>query len=193
MRGFSFKKSVQALNLFAINNGGKINKMKAIKLIWLADRLHIRMYGRTITGDTYFALQNGPIPSATRDILEKSNFVEDIAKDYSSEYISEIDNYNYESIAPGKYNVFSQTDLEVLEIIYKTFGELDHFALSEYSHKFPEWKKFEVALNNKISSRFEIEILDFYINVDEKSGLFNDDEEDLNISKSIYEENSTII
>jgi hypothetical protein len=45
--------------------------MKAYKLLWLADRYHLRQYGRTITGDTYFALPLGLIPSDAKNILEK--------------------------------------------------------------------------------------------------------------------------
>ena len=97
MRGFNYKKAVQALNFFAKEDGGTINKMKSIKLIWLADRLHLRKYGRSITGDEYFALPNGPVPSATRDVLECNNFMDDIASDYASEYIIAHEKYNFKS------------------------------------------------------------------------------------------------
>ena len=106
MRGFNYKKSVQALNILAFKNGGVINKMKAIKLIWLSDRLHLRKFGRTITGDDYYALPNGPVPSATRDILESSNFLDDVASDYAKEYITEIDKYNYTSVIKANTKVF---------------------------------------------------------------------------------------
>ncbi len=193
MRGFNYKKSVQGLNLLANKNGGTINKMKAIKLIWLADRLHLRKFGRTITGDEYYALPNGPVPSATRDVLENSNFIEDTATDYASEYISEIDKYNYKAIIEGNYKVFSQSDLDILNTVFSAFGHLDHFALSDLSHFFPEWKKHESALNKKLSSRFPIEPTDFFLNIDEKSGLFIDTEDNLDISKSIFEENSRVV
>ena len=193
MRGFNYKKSVQALNLLANKSGGTLNKMKAIKLIWLADRLHLRNYGRSITGDLYYALPNGPVPSATRDVLENSNFIEDTATDYASEYISEIDKYNYRALIQGNYKVFSQSDIATLEIVFDKFGHLDHFALSDLSHFFPEWKKHESALNKKLSSRYPIEPIDFFINIEENSGLFVDSEDNLNITKSIFEENSKVV
>lgn len=190
MRGFNYKKSVQALNLLANRSGGMLNKMKAIKLIWLSDRLHLRKFGRSITGDEYYALPNGPIPSATRDILENSNFIEDTATDYASEYVSEVDKYTYKALAKGNYKVFSQSDIDVLETIFNSFGSLDHFDLSNLSHVFPEWKKHESALVKGLSSRFKIEPIDFFINMEEQSGLFVDSEDDLNISRYIFEENS---
>lgn len=193
MRGFNYKKSVQALNLLANLSGGSINKMKAIKLIWLADRLHLRKFGRTITGDEYYALPNGPVPSATRDVLENSNFIEDSATDYASEYITEIDKYNYRSLIEGNYKVFSQSDVNILKTVFSTYGHLDHFALSDFSHNFPEWKKHESALSKKLSSRFPIVADDFFLNFDDKTGLFIDSEESLNISKSIFSENSKVV
>src|SRR5258708_1972783 len=143
MRGFNYKKAVQALNLLAINNGGILNKMKAIKLIWLADRLHLRKFGRSITGDEYYAMPNGPVPSGTRDVLEGTNFLDDMASDYASEYISAVDKYNFKSLSSPNLNVFSDTDIESLDIVFLKFGHFDHFALSDLSHFFPEWKKHE--------------------------------------------------
>lgn len=193
MRGFNYKKSVQALNLLANLSGGSINKMKAIKLIWLSDRLHLRKFGRTITGDEYYALPNGPIPSATRDVLENSNFIEDSATDYASEYITEIDKYNYKSLIEGNYKVFSKSDIDILNTVFSNYGHLDHFALSDFSHNFPEWKKHESALAKKLSSRFPIVPDDFFLNFDDNTGLFVDSEDNLEISKSIFTENLKVV
>ncbi len=193
MRGFNYKKAIQALNYFALLGGGSINKMKAIKLVWLSDRLHVRNYGRLITGDDYYALPNGPIPSATRDILENNNFIDDLSTEYASHYISIIDKYNFRSIADFDSKVFSNTDKEMLNTIFSKFGDKDHFELSDISHKFPEWKKFESALTKKLSSRFPINKEDFFINIDEPSGLFIDTDESISISRQIYEQNSKLL
>lgn len=193
MRGFNYKKAVQALNLLANRNGGTLNKMKAIKLIWLADRLHLRKFGRSITGDEYYALPNGPVPSGTRDVLESSDFLDDTASDYASEYISAVDKYNFKTLSKPNLNVFSDTDVQSLESVFSKFGHLDHFALSDLSHLFPEWKKHESALTKRLSSRFQINQSDFFININEASGLFNDSEETLLISRQIFDETSTLL
>ena len=46
---FDHEKATQAINFFARESGGQINKMKAIKLIYFAERYHLRKYGRPIT------------------------------------------------------------------------------------------------------------------------------------------------
>lgn len=49
---FSHRKATQALNFFARKAPGhSINKMKALKLVYFADRYHLRKYGRPVVGD----------------------------------------------------------------------------------------------------------------------------------------------
>lgn len=47
-----------------------MDNMKAYKLLWLADRYHLRHTGRFVTGDTYFAMPKGPVLNDVRSILE---------------------------------------------------------------------------------------------------------------------------
>jgi uncharacterized phage-associated protein len=54
-----YEKCTQALNFFAQKAGGQINKMKALKLIFFADRYHVRKYGRLLTNDNYMAMEHG--------------------------------------------------------------------------------------------------------------------------------------
>ena len=47
-----------------------------IKLIFFADRYHIRKYGRPITNDEYLAMDFGPVNSGVKDIAEMSGFLD---------------------------------------------------------------------------------------------------------------------
>ncbi len=122
MMGFNHKKAVQALNFFAQKEGGMINKMKAIKLIWLSDRFHLRKFGRTITGDTYFALPFGPVASNTRDILEASPFCSEEELAYSSAFVASNDQYSYSSLGDTEVKVFSKSDLDAFISVYEVYG-----------------------------------------------------------------------
>ena len=187
MRGFSYKKAIQSLNFFAQKHDGTLNKMKAIKLVWLADRLHIRRYGRTITGDVYFALPYGPVPSTTRDILEEYSLSE-VEKEYGVQFIGNISKYEFSSLSEPNYKVFSQTEVGILEEIISKYGHLTEFELSELSHEFPEWVRYKSALESRIASRFEIDPNDFFINKDDSTHVFMDTEENLLISKEMMNE-----
>lgn len=186
MHGFNYKKTVQALNYLASISGGSLNKMKAIKLLWLSDRLHLRKYARTITGDTYFALKLGPVPSNTRDILENSSFLSEDELKYSSQFISITDKYKYASNGDPYLKVFSETDIEILNEVFSVYGQLSHFQLSELSHEFPEWKKWEASLKRS-NSRYLMNFSDFFQDTPNKKELFIEEHEDLQLIKSLFE------
>ena len=38
--------------------------------MFFADKEHLLDYGRPITGDSYVAMEHGPVPTSTRDILK---------------------------------------------------------------------------------------------------------------------------
>jgi hypothetical protein len=42
---------------------------KVLTILYFADRLHLEQFGRLISGDHYIAMKNGPIASATFDLL----------------------------------------------------------------------------------------------------------------------------
>ncbi len=156
---FDHKKATQALNHFARYEGGQINKMKALKLIYFADRYHLRKYGRLITNDTYFAMNYGPVPSGVKDIAETSSFLDQNENDYSSQYIKPVDNLTLQSIKEADDSVFSETDLDALKFSWDTFGHLDQFQLFKVTHVYPEWTKHEQGL--KLNSRIQMDLQDF--------------------------------
>jgi uncharacterized phage-associated protein len=187
---FNHKKAVQCLNYFAGINGGIINKMKAIKLIWLADRAHIRRYGRPIIMDQYFALPFGPIPSNTKDLAEVNVFSSEDEVTYRNNYINVIDKFTFQSVNKIDEKVFSQTDLTIIENIYSEFGNFSEYELSELSHSYPEWKKHEAGLINKTASRFQMDYLDFFEDpATGNASVFNESLELRNLAKDIYSEN----
>jgi uncharacterized phage-associated protein len=186
MRGFNYKKAIQALNFFALQDGGNFNKMKAIKLVWLSDRLHLRKYGRTITGDIYFALPHGPVPSTTRDILELNAF--SLSEDeccYADEYLVITGKYDYKSNKEPNLKVFSKTDLDILSTINNYYGRYDHYALRDISHKFPEWKKWESKIG-KVGSRFLMDYKDFFKDDEGYNPVFHENPEDLELTENIF-------
>lgn len=146
---YSYQKAAQCLNFLALKSGGRINKMKAIKLIWLADRYHLRKYGRPITKDEYFAMDYGPVNSGVKELAEMSSFLSQDEIDYASKYIAPLGRYNVESVEPVEGDVFSESDMEALTFVWEKFGQFDEFELRDISHKYPEWKRFEEALKDQ--------------------------------------------
>ncbi len=163
---FDPKKGTQALNFFAIKEGGIINKMKALKLIYFADRFHLRKYGRLVTNDIYLAMRYGPVPSAVKNIAESNDFLEDDIKEYSNIYVEPSDNLVLKSIDKIDESVFSESDIEALNFAWKQFGKYTQFQLAELTHYYPEWKRWETFLGS-LGSCWQMDILDFLEDPDE--------------------------
>ena len=139
-----YQKIAQALNMIAVKCGnGKLNRMKAIKLLYLADRYHLRKYGRPLTSDNYVAMKKGVVGSVARDITNDTDFLDDEARIYAKEYLKPNGEHDYKSLKSVDKNVFSETDLEAIEFSILQFGKFDQWKLADITHIFPEWKKHE--------------------------------------------------
>jgi len=150
---FAHRKATQALNFFARKAGGQINKMKALKLIFFADRYHLRQYGRPITNDEYLAMEYGPVPSGCKDLAEMSDFLDPHERSYAVRFLQRTSQHDFASVAEVEEAVFSKSDLGALEFAWQHFGQFDQFRLAEITHEYPEWKRHEAALQSPDVSR----------------------------------------
>lgn len=158
---FSHRKATQALNFLARQEGGELNKLKALKLVFFADRYHLRSCGRPVVGDEYLAMNYGPVPSGTKDIAEMNDFLGEDEGSYARAFLRPLDRFTIGSEAPVEEKVFSQTDLEALAWAWATFGHRDGFTLAEMTHAYPEWKRHEPSLTAKLASRVPMNYRDF--------------------------------
>ncbi len=156
---FEFKKSTQALNYLAHLNHGSISKLRAMKLIFFADRFHLRKYGRFITNANYVAMKLGPVPSEVLNIAD-SNFDTVAEREYANTFIS-TSNTNIKTVNKVQTEVFSETDREALLYVWKKFGHCTR--LPDLTHRFPEWRKHEADFKSGIK-RKHIKIEDFLEN-----------------------------
>jgi uncharacterized phage-associated protein len=159
---FDHRKATQAINFFANKAGGYINKMKAIKLIYFADRYHLRKYGRPITNDEYFAMPYGPVNSGVKEIAENSDFLAKDEQVYASTYLKVQNQYGVKSINPVENKVFSKSDIEALSFAWDKFGKYNQYQLADLSHNYPEWKRFKEIIESKAQSRVRMNYEDFF-------------------------------
>jgi uncharacterized phage-associated protein len=194
MQGFNYKKSVQVLNYFACEQKGSIDKLKALKLMWLVDRLHLRKYARPISNDSYFAMKLGPVPSGSKDLIDGSTFLSEEELAYRNQFIGKADN-NSQFISLAKVDpiIFSQTDRECIKAVADHYAKMPTFELSNLSHQYPEWTKFAASLASGESSRFQMDYEDFFENpLSIRDPFFAMDEDHLALSKEIYQEDKML-
>jgi uncharacterized phage-associated protein len=165
-RLFDYRKATQALNFFATAAGGKIEMIRALKLVFFADRYHLRKYGRPVINDTYFAMKLGPVPSGVKDIASKSSFVDETEAAYAERFLSTSEPNQVATIAPVDERTLSATDLEALEFAWGNFayawGNFAHRKwICEITHAYPEWARHEAELRSGMASRVEMDYRDF--------------------------------
>jgi uncharacterized phage-associated protein len=159
---FSYKKATQALNFLARQAGGRLDKLKALKLIFFADRYHLRKYGRLVTNDAYWAMDYGPVPSGTKDLAEMTSFLGKQECEYVEKFLTPArDEDFFKSKAHVDEGVFSTSDLEALRFAWDKFGNKSAIALFKLTHLYPEWKRHEKAFQRKEVSRVPISYEDF--------------------------------
>jgi uncharacterized phage-associated protein len=162
----SVRKSTQALNYFArLSARGApqpLNKMKALKLLFFADRYHLRKYGRPVTNCAYFAMKNGPVASEAKNIAEENGRLRPQARSYVRRFVRRKDAYHYRSVAEVDKSVLSTTDIEALEFAWRTFGQYTQFQLRDITHHYPEWKRHAPKLRRDGNKRVEMDYADFF-------------------------------
>ena len=164
--------------------------MKAYKLLWLADRYHLRQYGRTITGDVFYALPHGVVPSDAKNIVEHQNTRIPNDESYCDKYIKRLGRYYYQAIAEPDIMQLSDSDQGALDLILQNYGQLDQYQLEKLSHHFPEWIAYKPELEAKnMPNAYKIDLDYFFDETScDQSGLFNDDPEMLSAVKGYFHE-----
>lgn len=191
---FNLKKWVQVMNLFAHlekkHTNKSIDKLKMLKLVWVADRLHLRKYWKPIVWDTYFAMEMWPVASGIKYIFDLDK---EAISEENIEYIKKyLKKFSYKLIAEKEvdYSLLSDSNIEIIEKAYLEFWNNNSSKLINITHKYPEWKKHEQDVNNwKI---VPMSYLDFFENTPAQDQIFDMNVDDLEITKEIFIENQKI-
>jgi len=156
MNKYDIEKIVNAIKFFKNKNVLHLGKTKLMKLLFFADKKHLQMFGRPIFYDKYFKLPHGPVPSLTLNIIDSLNEDENYdLQEYATEFRkhikikeSKFDNgikqTEFEVIGDFDEEVFSKSELKVLEIVAQEFKDINAKRISDLSHELPEYKYTEM-------------------------------------------------
>jgi uncharacterized phage-associated protein len=156
------QKVTQALNFFAGREGGEIKRMKALKLLFFADRYHLRKFGRPLSCNQYYAMKNGPVASEAKDVALLTG-LSDHKRKYAEQYLYPSSTYYFASVKPHDPAVFSESDREALDFSWNRFGRYTEFELSEITHLYPEWSRHRDALRRSEGKRAKMSYADFFL------------------------------
>lgn len=109
---------------------------KICKILYFADREHLSLYGRSITGDTYIAMTYGPVPSKVDDIFKAvrgDSYFSDKADDLR-EYFEFKNRYVITPKKTANLDYMSETDIQCLDHAIDLCKDKSFGQLTEMSH-----------------------------------------------------------
>ncbi|PID87980.1 MAG: hypothetical protein CSB06_02640 [Bacteroidia bacterium] len=150
---FNTEKTVNAV-LYISHKLKRKDFHKIFKILYFADRNHISDYGRSITGDTYIAMNDGPVPSNLYDIFKSvrgDGYFKDKGK-FSK--LFKVVNWDLiQPLAAPDMKKLSKTDIRYLDNSLKEFGNLSWDEIREKSHDYA-WrntvKNSPISLENMV-------------------------------------------
>lgn len=185
-----YKKIVQVLNYIAKKSGGEINYLRALKLLYLADRLHLREYGRLITNDNLVAMKLGTLGSQTRDIITMSEYLPHVVYKYVENKLGrDLDKYIIKE-KDDQTNQLSKTDIYCVDKILNSFGKLSKSDLVNLTHDLPEWKKHQYEIEEENLSVVGLDIVDLFKPSSNSvlENVFSQTDAKLNLSRDLFQE-----
>lgn len=137
-------KAAQVIAYLAIRSGQRaLDVLKAVKLVYLADRENMRRFGVPILDEKRASLKLGPVNSATYDHIKGE-------VDLEGSGWSEILDARANHMVGVKGGVdiddldeLSDAEIETLDSVWQTFGKMDRWQLVHWTHDprhVPEWE-----------------------------------------------------
>ena len=131
-------KATQAACYLLSLNAGRMNYMKMIKLLYLADREYITNWSNSITTDFYVSMDNGPVTSKIYDLIKDSR------SDNGTYWASCIRTEEYNTVLrkePKEYDRLSPMEMEVIADINQKFADKSEWDVVKFCHdNLKEWQ-----------------------------------------------------
>ena len=113
--------------------------MKLLKLMYLADRESVRLYGDTLSGDRLVSMPHGPVLSLAYELMNGAS-----NDDNWSRWITARAAYDINTTAQSNHwelDELSGPDREILDQIYAQFGAMTKWELRDWTHAHcQEWE-----------------------------------------------------
>ena len=135
---FHPKKAVEAAAVLLKLHRKPMKYLGLVKMLYRADRLALERMDYPITGDNYVSRDYGPVLSRIYDLIKGKPI--DNALPIWSEFISSPKDYWVELLNDPGNGELCEEEEDILQEVYKQFGELEPFRVAEWTDDLPEWQ-----------------------------------------------------
>lgn len=107
-----------------------------MKMMYLADKLHLERYGRFIAGDHYSAMAKGPVPSCTYNMLKhvRGDKQPLSGLDRAREFFAYNSDHSLGLRQVPDYGDLSESEIECLDAIADAYARIGKWAIKDLSH-----------------------------------------------------------
>jgi uncharacterized phage-associated protein len=137
----NMERSVEAIDFIASQWPG-VTQYYLSKILYFSDRDHLLDWGRPISGDSYFALEHGPVPSRIYNLLKPgSEEAGDWIELFGSRVETKIDGSKVLMFSRGanEFGALSSTDMGYLKDWTSRLRQLSFTAVEDLAHKELAW------------------------------------------------------
>ena len=137
MRFNEAKATQAAAVLLRLSADSKMNYMKLIKLLYLADREALLKWGRPITTDRYVSMDHGPVVSRIFGLIKEEP--EPGISFYWRDHINLCTPYQVQLCGDTPVDELSEAEEDLLRHIYSMHGGKSQWQLRDETHDLGEW------------------------------------------------------
>lgn len=131
--GFRSKKAAQLAAYFVDKAGGCIDKLKLIKLLYLAERKHLADYEMPMLLDELYSLPHGPICSSSLNAID-GTIHDEIWGGYIARHGRDRIFAVKNRVEREELDELSEADLEIADETWSRFGEMRTWQLRNWTH-----------------------------------------------------------
>lgn len=139
---FDERKAAQVAAYLLQKRGGTMSHLKLMKLLYLSEREAMDRYERPITYDHFVSMPHGPVLSQTYEYMSGQTSSDD-EQGWES-WIADIEDHQVKlrcEVSRETLDLLSDSEIEVLNDIFKQYGNWNRWELRDYTHdECPEWK-----------------------------------------------------
>jgi uncharacterized phage-associated protein len=130
---FNLSKATEAACLFLERNGGQINTMKLVKLMYLLDRLSLDRRNTPISGGDYLSMRNGPVTSEVLDLINAGRLIGESDRRWE-QCVSNRTNHEVKLEKMPAREHLSDAEVSLLDEIWSEHGDKDQWQLVDWCH-----------------------------------------------------------
>lgn len=142
--------------------GKSATQFDIAKTIFLGDLRHLQIYGRPITFDNFFAMEFGPVPSRTYDMLKPGFNWSSLSLERAPWRVRNVDSKTKEFSRPSRSankRKLSESEISLIEQAFLDVKAMGFKKTSDFTHTLEAYKKAWDARGNLATKKMDLRLL----------------------------------